>query len=511
VDQWQDEQGLALIVAVVILLLFAIMAVVMVSLVSTDSDISLYQFRSGEALNIGIGGQQYTMMQTYPNYSRPPYSTRGGTPQVNLGSGGFTVDPPAVLSAGITNAASTIPAVCFDRGNVVNCNTIFPAPGRILIGSELIDYTGVGAGNFTGATRGRDGSLAVAHVIDQGIYHATGLTANVNNAVATIPVGSTVGFTIPGTIKIDQEFLYCTGIVGGFSGCTRGAQGSQAMAHNALATAIQVPVTVKATVATGIVGNAQRILQAQTGVYLDGWMVGDDTGGGTPPEIIRWNGINWDSVAAPPSDDLKSVFLFDTNNDGAADDGWAVGDDMGGGADTLIARWNGTSWAVVDPAGNVDTDLNSVYCVATNDCWAVGDDVGGGADTLIMHWDGVTWSTVDPAGNVDTTLNSVYCVATNDCWAVGDDVGGAADTLILRWNGAIWSVVDPAGNIDTGLNSVYCNATNDCWAAGDAGLILHWDGIAWSQYPSPTGDQLNGVFMVRTQNFVRLADWQEMY
>ena len=80
--RWSNEKGLALIVAVVILLVFAIMVVVMTSLVSTDSDISLYHFRSGEALNIALGGQQYTLMQTYP--------PRRVNPQISLGSGGFT-------------------------------------------------------------------------------------------------------------------------------------------------------------------------------------------------------------------------------------------------------------------------------------------------------------------------------------------------------------------------------------------------------------------------------------
>ena len=412
-----DERGLALIVAVAMLLLFAVMAVVMASLVSTDSDISLYQFRSGETLNIALGGQQYTMMQTYPNYSRPPYSTRGGTPQVNLGSGGFTVDPPAVLSAAINTIVTTIPATCFNnQGVVVGCNTLFPGAGRILIESELINYTAVGAGNFTGATRGVDGSFAATHAIDQGIYRVSGLTAAVTNVVATIPVGSTTGFVIPGTIKIDQEYLYCTGTTAiSFTGCTRGVQGSQAMAHTALATAIQVTVIVRGTVPTGLVGNAQRILQAQTGVYRDGW------GTGNTGTLVRWNGINWDAVTSPGAVNLNSTFLLDTNSDGAADDGWAVGNDVGGGPDTLILRWNGVTWAVVDPAGNIDVNVNSVFCNSSTDCWTF-------------------------------------------------------------------------GNVFAGTS-----------------MILHWDGATWSQYSSPTANQLNEVFIVRTQNFVRLADWQEVY
>src|SRR3989338_10366114 len=174
-----NEKGLALIIAVVILLIFAIISSLLASLVSNDSDMALYQFRASEATYIANGGMQYAMMNYYPLYpgfSIPPYSLRGGTPQINIGSGGFTVDPSGVLSAAINNVVTTIPAFCFDRGAVVNCDTIFPPAGRILIQSELIDYAGVTPISFTVATRGVGGSVSAAHAIDQGIYHAKGLT-----------------------------------------------------------------------------------------------------------------------------------------------------------------------------------------------------------------------------------------------------------------------------------------------------------------------------------------------
>ncbi|MCI0526139.1 MAG: hypothetical protein L0Y56_01615, partial [Nitrospira sp.] len=118
-------------------------------------------------------------------------------------------------------------------------------------------------------------------------------------------------------------------------------------------------------------------------------------------------------------------------------------------------------------------------------------------------------------------LNSVYCVASNDCWAVGNNHGGgggaAAGETILRWTGGPnWARMGPYGGIpNVNLNSVYCVASNDCWMMGNpsggTGVIAHWDSANWSRYPSPTANQLNEVFIVRTQNFVRLADWQEVY
>ncbi len=606
-----NERGLALIAAVAILLIFAMVTALLVSLVSTDSEMALYQFRSGEATYIANGGMQFAMMnfQNYPNFSIPPYSTRVSTPQVLLGSGGFTVDSPGVLSAAVT-AAAVIPAVCFDKGVAnVPCNTLFPPTGRILVESELIDYTGVTANSFTGAARGRDGSLAAAHVADRGIYPATGLTAGITNGAATVGVGNTTGFTTPGTIKIDQEYLYCTGRTAiTFTGCARGVQGSRAITHNALATAVQVTMTVNAMVPTGISGTAQRVIKGEASVYRDGWVVAN---GGT---ISRWNGIDWDTVASGVGVNLNSAFLFDTDNDGAADDGWAVGNTGIGGCGgnrARILRWNGAAWnCVASPsnqnlnsvfmvsatdgwavgntggatllgcAGNrarilrwngaawncmaspsnqnlnsvfmvsatdgwavgnqsggevfarwtggpdwvrvgpfptiPSVNFNSVYCVATNDCWAVGSNWGGGgglpAGEVFARWTGgPEWVRVGPFPTIPSVnFNSVYCVATNDCWAVGNVSGGE---MFARWTGGPeWVRVGPFPTIpNVNFNSVYCVATNNCWAAGNGGRILHWNGAVWSLSPSPTGNQLNEVFLIRPTNFLRIGDWQEVY
>jgi hypothetical protein len=56
-------------------------------------------------------------------------------------------------------------------------------------------------------------------------------------------------------------------------------------------------------------------------------------------------------------------------------------------------------------------------------------------------------------------------------------VGG----VILHWNGSAWSVV-PSGT-STFLVGVWASGPNDAWVTGGAGTILHWDGAAWSVVP----------------------------
>lgn len=72
-----------------------------------------------------------------------------------LPQGAFFQDGVTTLSAGISNADTTIPVVS---------TTGFQNAGAIIIGSEVITYTGKTATSFTGCTRGQYGSSNAAHL-----------------------------------------------------------------------------------------------------------------------------------------------------------------------------------------------------------------------------------------------------------------------------------------------------------------------------------------------------------
>lgn len=71
------------------------------------------------------------------------------------GSTATTANPPPVVLTGNINAAASTIGVVSTAG--------YPPSGRIMIENELIDYTGVTAVSFTGATRGRGGTTAAGH------------------------------------------------------------------------------------------------------------------------------------------------------------------------------------------------------------------------------------------------------------------------------------------------------------------------------------------------------------
>jgi hypothetical protein len=110
----------------------------------------------------------------------------------------------------------------------------------------------------------------------------------------------------------------------------------------------------------------------------------------------------------------------------------------------------------------------------------------------------------------------VIALSPTDAWAVGFDCVARCGntgppiyhTLILHWNGTAWSQVPSPnpGTTPNELTSVSAASATDIWAAGSYGglhqgpltLTLHWNGTAWSQVPSPnpgtqSNGQLNGV------------------
>ena len=130
---------------------------------------------------------------------------------------------------------------------------------------------------------------------------------------------------------------------------------------------------------------------------------------------------------------------------GSASDCWAVGNYAVTGSvlQTLIERWNGTSWEIASSPNTSTTQSNLLYgvtCGPASDCWAVGyyivDAVSNLNQTLIERWDGTSWAIVNSPNTSATQSNLLYgvtCGSTPDCWAVGYyyNASGAAQTLAL--------------------------------------------------------------------------------
>ena len=207
-------------------------------------------------------------------------------------------------------------------------------------------------------------------------------------------------------------------------------------------------------------------------------------GASTTNTAEHWNGTAWAPSAI-------GAFLVTGIWGSAANDVWAVG---GGN----LERWNGATWSLVD-GGSSGVVMDAVWGSGPNDVWGVGN----AGD--ILHWDGNAWSgpiavqpsdagpAQDAAAHFGYGLCDVWGASPSDVWAVGGNCGGEFGYgIILHWDGSAWSV-----SLDYVLSSlvgVWGTAPDDVWAVGKQGTILHWNGTSWSPEQSGTMDDLASIW-----------------
>jgi hypothetical protein len=116
------------------------------------------------------------------------------------------------------------------------------------------------------------------------------------------------------------------------------------------------------------------------------------------------------------------------------------------------------------------TGFSSIWFADATHGW------GGYTRTSVQTWNGANWVPVDPMliPGSSNELLSVHGTGINDVWAVG------LDGLILHWNGSAWSAATPVGGV--GLSAVWSRTANDAWIGGNTN-ILHWNGTTWSFAP----------------------------
>jgi hypothetical protein len=234
----------------------------------------------------------------------------------------------------------------------------------------------------------------------------------------------------------------------------------------------------------------------------DCWAVGAYDNGSSVYQtlILHWNGSAWSAFSSPNTDPTRPNYL-DSVTCTSTSNCWAVGDyDNGNTYESLILRWNGSSWAMVpsNPGVSGNNQLFGVTCTSSSDCWAVGDyDDIPFYQTLILHWNGSAWSkfsSPETNSSQNQSLYGVTCTSTSNCWAVGLYYNGSTyQTLIEQWNGTAWSII-PSPNRSSESNSldgVNCTSASQCWAVGYDNLILQWNGMAWSIVTSPTVNRVD--------------------
>jgi len=107
------------------------------------------------------------------------------------------------------------------------------------------------------------------------------------------------------------------------------------------------------------------------------------------------------------------------------------------------------------------------------------------ASSDIGYWQCYDDGSVDPCHN---DITAVKMISDTDAWAVGN--GG----LILHWDGLEWKKYRSPSNSQ--INDIDMLSSTNGWAVGSEGLILHWDGIEWKIVDGPTSDTLYAIDML---------------
>jgi hypothetical protein len=247
----------------------------------------------------------------------------------------------------------------------------------------------------------------------------------------------------------------------------------------------------------------------------DAWAVGDDE------TVLHWDGQGWSALPMPSP---PARFHWRAISGTGSDDIWIVGADTtsstpDGYAGALL-RWDGRIWVVYQ----APQDLGAVWGKSSNDLWGLGEAHG------MFHFDGQGWSTVSTGDlpqigtavwgatssdlflgwrdarpghwngmtasvdvDQDMDIDGLWGSGTSDVWAVGDSYPDffPDDGIILHWNGLAWSQLPITGA--SHLFGVWGSGANDVWAVGESGDIVHWDGHAWS---APIGPAHVNLFSV---------------
>lgn len=153
------------------------------------------------------------------------------------------------------------------------------------------------------------------------------------------------------------------------------------------------------------------------------------------------------------------------------DDVWLVGGSAraAGGPYGVLLRWDGAGFTEVTPSGDAAGALDNVLFKV----WGTGPDhvVAVGALGMAIEYDGDGWTRTDTG--VNASLTTVHGRAADDYYAVG----GFNQGLVLRWDGAAWTSIGE--DFAPPLSGVF--VTDDAvWVAGESGYLASWDGAAWT-------------------------------
>lgn len=226
-------------------------------------------------------------------------------------------------------------------------------------------------------------------------------------------------------------------------------------------------------------------------------------------QVIKFNGTAW----APAADNAGSD---NWGTQTAATDATLTGNGTGilplkvaqqGATNGQVLKWNGSTWFPANDAGdNWGTQTVSVNTTLSGNGTA-GTPLTlaqqGATNGKVLKWNGTTWAPADDAGDDWGTQSVVTGAALSGNGKVGTPLNlaqqGATNGQVLQWNGSAWTPATFTGD-DWGVQVVKTDATiggngttgsplKVASQGASAGQVLKFDGTNWI----PGNDAVGGT------------------
>ncbi len=206
---------------------------------------------------------------------------------------------------------------------------------------------------------------------------------------------------------------------------------------------------------------------------------------------MHYDGTSW-TANSPPG--------VTTNLNGIWGSGpfdiWVVGDAR------VIRRWNGTAWSVRAPADPDAANLTGVWGSSASDVWISATTNKIPAESHVLHISFTDNKEYISSSNAPT-FDAIWGTSASNVWVLGSSVNAGLGVAINVVAG-----VSPSASysMPRRMRSIWGASAQDVWAVGEGGVQMRWNGTAWTQAATRTGQNLNAVWGLSTSNVWSVGD-----
>jgi len=169
----------------------------------------------------------------------------------------------------------------------------------------------------------------------------------------------------------------------------------------------------------------------------------------------------------------------------SASDVYAVGADPGDGSGPYVLHYNGTRWRRLDSGAAGDLWWISVTPVEGAFYLAGAQGKVLRLDTFSQHF-----TSMETPGAESDTAFGAWAADGENVWAVGGDLDRPDESgFVWYFDGSSWTEVDVTGALSGPLPilfKVWGRSARELYAVGRLGVVLRYDGSAWSRVEAET-------------------------